>query len=486
MFLEKLQLHLENTEFTENGAKSYKSSLNSNLDLFGKIAVSRDNLAPIKKLFLKAWEENPSVAAKILFWARDIRGGQGERKVFRHLFSVLAELDPQFTIKLIPLVPEFGRWDDLFVLEGNSNSVVRETVLNTIKEQFFKDLKSQSPSLLGKWMPSINASSKETKRLGRVFAKHLGLSEKNYRKNLTTLRSRIKIVEQKMCGGEWSSIDYSKVPSRASFMYRNAFKVRDGERYNQFLQDVAEGKTKINAGTVYPYEIVNMFLRPEHEPEENLTLELLWKNLPNYIDKPFNGIVVADVSGSMETPDYQPLSVSIALALYISERNPSEVWGNRFITFSEYPLVQEVKGDSLVNKIRNLKMSNWGYNTNLVKVFKTILEFAEQNNCSNEDLPEKVIIVSDMEFDMACESNDQTNFQVIQKMFKDSGYTVPSLVFWNVNSKATFPILNTDTNTCIVSGYSPSTLQTVLKGDFDPVEFMLETLYSERYKMINT
>lgn len=481
-FISALENELNVTE-TLNGAKAYQSTLNKCVDLFGKVAACRNDLNQAQKLFAKAYKEDPETATRILFWTRDIRGGQGERSVFRHLFQYLVEQDAEIGVKLVSLVPEYGRWDDLLVLENTSAWV---TALDAIQAQLNVDriaYKTGSPvSLLAKWLPSINASSKDSKRLGRKIASYLGLSEKEYRKVLSNLRTHIKIVEQKMCSKEWSEIDYSKLPSRAAFMYRKAFQKQDAERYAHYLSDVERGEAKINASTLYPYDIVDQYLNKGARNDK--TIDLQWEALPNYMEgQEFNGLVVADVSGSMMG---MPMAVSISLAMYIAERNTSPVWKDKFITFSSNPALQDIVGKTIGNRIDNLSRADWGYNTDLMKVFKTILNAAEKNSVAPEDMPQKLIIVSDMQFDQACASNKRTNFEQIQKLYRKAGYEMPQVVFWNVNAiGGNVPMTVHDTGTCLVSGCSPSILKSVLGGNIiTPVDVMRDAVYNERYAPI--
>lgn len=480
-FITALESQMNDT-VTANGAKSYKSTLNKCLDLFGKIGACRGNIDQAQKLFAHAYAENAETATRILFWARDIRGGQGEREVFRNLFKYLVEENGEIGAKLVSLVPEYGRWDDLLVLENTS---AWETVLNAIQAQLNLDrvsYKAGEPvSLLAKWLPSINASSKDSKRLGRKIATHLGLSEREYRKILSNLRTHINIVEKAMCSKEWSAIDYSKLPSRAAFMYRKAFQKQDGTRYAQYLSAVEKGEAKINASTLYPYDIVDQYLSKGARNDK--TIDLQWEALPNYMEgREFNGLVVADVSGSMYG---LPMAVSISLAMYIAERNTSPVWKDKFLTFSERPELQSIVGSTIGSRINNLSRAAWQMNTDLMAVFKTVLDAGVKNNVPAEDMPQKLIIVSDMQFDQCCRSNKRTNFEQIQKLYRKAGYEMPQLVFWNVNSYGNVPIKAHDTGTCLVSGCSPSILKSVLTDSvLTPVDTMNETVYTERYDAV--
>lgn len=481
-FINALEQKLNTTE-TQNGAKAYESTLSKCLDLFGKIGACRDDLDQADRLFSLAFDDDPETATRILFWVRDIRGGQGERSVFRKLLVTLAKKNPELCSKLIEYVPVYGRWDDLWTLE---NTDVWDDVLTLVKTQFHKDIFPETPvSLLAKWLPSINASSKDSKRIGRKIAASLGLSEREYRNCLTNLRTRIKIVEQKMCSNRWKEIEYEHVPSRASFMYRNAFNKRDAARYKAYLDAVKRGEKKINAGTLYPYDIVQQYLLGTET--NNATLELQWEALPNYMeDKEFNGLVVADVSGSMTVNNSLPMAVSISLAMYIAERNVSEIWKDKFITFSGNPKIQTVTGSDIESRIKNLMKAEWGFNTDLIAVFKVILDTAIENSLDQCDMPQKLIIVSDMEFDAAVWSNDETNFEAIQSLYHEVGYEMPALVFWDVNSGGTVPIKVDDMGVCLVSGCSPSILQTVLGDNISPIDVMNSTVYSDRYSQIST
>lgn len=481
-FMNALESEMNVTE-TLNGAKAYKSTLNKCLDLFGKIAACRNDVKQAQKLFAHAYAENPETATRILFWARDIRGGQGEREVFRNLFKYLVEENGEIGAKLISLVPVYGRWDDLLVLENTS---AWETVLNAIQNQLNLDRVSYKAgaavSLLAKWMPSINASSKDTKRLGRKIAAHLGMTEREYRKVLSNLRTHINVVEKAMCSKEWSAIDYSKVPSRAAFMYRKAFAKQDATRYAEYLSAVEKGEAKINASTLYPYDIVEQYLYKGARNDK--TIDLQWEALPNYMEgKEFNGLVVADVSGSMYG---RPMAVSISLAMYIAERNTAEVWKNKFLTFSERPELQSIVGSTIGKRIDNLSGAAWGMNTDLMAVFKTVLDAGVKNDVPAEDMPSKLIIVSDMQFDQCCRSNKRTNFEQIQKLYRKAGYEMPQLVFWNVNAiGGNVPIKAHDTGTCLVSGCSPSILKSVLTDSvLTPIDTMNETVYTERYDAV--
>ena len=475
----------DNTTTTENGAKAVKSTLCPLVDLFGSISASRENLSIIDT-FKFAYFKNAETAVRILFNSRDIRGGQGERSVFKTLLVELAKLDPVLTLKLIPLVPEYGRWDDLWCL---FETELRVSVLNFASAQLQKDLSTENPSLLAKWMPSCNTSSKTTKNQSKLFMKYLNMKEKEYRLMLSDLRKKIDIVERKICEKNFKDIDYSKLPSRAGLVHRKTFAKFDYERYSAFVSPLCILENKINVDTLYPYDIVKNILSTDTSniPEiESSLFDAMWKNLPNYMEeKPFKGLVVADVSGSMFCDNMLPISVSISLAMYISEKNKG-IWQNKFITFSESPQMQSIEGENIIQKVNNLKNADWGMNTDLIAVFDTILDAALKNDIAQKDMPKKLIIVSDMQFDQACRSNKRTNFEQIKKKYSQKGYNLPDLIFWNVNAKSgTYPMKIDDTGTCIVSGCSPVILKSLLQDKIiDPVEVMTDTVYNERYQPI--
>jgi hypothetical protein len=481
-FLNALENEFNQT-ITANGAKAYKSTESKCLDLFGKIAACRDNISEATRLFNLAYADAPETATRILFWARDIRGGQGERKIFREVFKELVRNDAAIGARLVSLIPQYGRWDDVVALDG---TLVWGTALEAIKAQLNADLNTEvgkSVSLLAKWLPSINASSQDSKRIGRKIAEAMGWTERQYRKALTALRSQVKIVEQPMCAREWESIDYSKLPSRAGFMYRKAFVKRDGNRYQSYLDSVEKGEAKINAGTIYPYEIVHKYLYGGDRSDQ--TLNLMWEALPNYMEgEQLNGLVIADVSGSMGNNGGMPMAVSISLAMYIAERNTG-AWKDKFLTFSGSPQLQSVTGRNVAERVSNLSRADWGANTDLQAVFNLVLATATRNHIPEGEMPRKLIIVSDMQFDSCCRNNSVTNFEAVRIKYAQAGYSLPELVFWNVSSSGNVPMKMHDTGTCLVSGCSPSILKAVLTGGvITPVGVMRDAVYTERYDAV--
>lgn len=473
-----------NKTTTENGAISHRETLDPVLDFFSKAGALRDDHEQALEYFEKAFDEDKSLAMKALFYIRDIRGGQGERETFRSICSWLAMNHPEVIIRNIPYIPTYGRWDDLYALVPID--ATRTEALTFMKAQFDEDMKSDSRvSLLGKWLKSENASSEETKRLGAITRKFFNLSSRDYRKALTSLRQKIDVVESHMSGNEWDQINYQAVPSNAMKIYAKAFSKHDGERYMKYLAEVAKGEKKINAGALYPYDIVHRVLRTSDKIELK-SLNLQWDALPNYLEnaEDLQSIVVADVSGSMYIGNPTPIDVSISIALYFAERIKGP-FGGYFLTFSSSPELVKVRGASIGDKVKNMQKANWGNTTDLNKAFKMILDFAVENKVPADQMPKRMFVISDMQFDAATDPG-ATNFNDIDRMYEEHGYVRPIIIFWDVNARAmNTPVTKDDKGTYLVSGCSPSILKYALNSKaISPVEFMLEVLQSERYKPI--
>ena len=487
-----------NITSTENCAVTHKSTLSKVLDFFALGSALRGRKEEeIVKLFELALLEHPIYALKALFYTRDIRGGQGERNSFRILLKHLGNFHPSAIEPYLHLIPEFGRWDDLFAFMGTG---LETKSLTLIKDQLYKDLESEKPSLLGKWMPSENTSSRSTIALASKVRKFVEMNSREYRKALSSLRSRIDLVERKMSANQWSDITYSHVPSKAASNYRKAFGKHDQERYADYLKKVEEGKEKINAATLYPYDLTKAYIRGTHArlSGPDATLEAQWKALPNYLNGEDSALVMADVSGSMlwgNASSVLPMDVSISLALYISERVKGP-FANTFMTFSATPEIHSLTGKTVYERILELRKTKFGLNTNLQAAFDKLLEVAINTNCSQEDFPKTLFIVSDMEFDTADSnqvsayskpgSKSQTNFNVAKAKFEANGYKLPDVVFWNVNSKQDqVPVTKDERGVFLVSGCSPSILKHALNKELvTPMDLMLNVLDSDRYNCI--
>jgi hypothetical protein len=476
--LNHLQNHFNETT-TENGAFAYKSTKSDVLDLFSQGGAYRNRTDnEVAQLFSKAFAENPLLALKTLFYLRDVTGGQGERRFFRVALKHLALHNQEALRKNLHLVPQFGRWDDLWVL---LDTRLKTDVADLVRRQLVKDTHTDNPSLLAKWMPSENASSRETKKYAKILREHYGVDAKSYRKLLSKLRKQISLVETKLTEKNYEAIEYDKLPSKAGMIYRNAFLRNDNVRYTDFLDKLSSGEKKINAKTLYPYEITSkaMGVYGYNQSEVQL-LDGMWNNLPDYIgDNKENSIAVVDVSGSMSG---RPMEVAISIGLYLAERNEG-IFHNNFFTFSERPQLVTVKGTNIVEKVQNMRRANWGYSTNIESVFNQILDVAVTYNVSQEEMIEKLYIISDMQFNQADGNAKAHLFKKLEKKYAEHGYKLPSLVFWNVDARNdNTPFTMNDFGVQLVSGFSPSIFTTLMSGEVTtPYDLMLEVINSERY-----
>lgn len=481
-FLENLKQQASIRQ-TQNGANTYGTTGSRVLDYFAQGSALRSRTTDeIENLFEMAFQESPLLTLRVLFYSRDIRGGQGERDTFRVILRSLAKNHTETLVKNLHLIPEFGRWDDLFVL---LNTNVHFEVLAIISNQLMLDSNSDKPSLLGKWMKSENTSSKESRKIARCLRTSLGISPKQYRKLLSYLRKKIDIVESKLSDKRYEDINFEKLPSKAMLKYKKAF-AKHCEHYQDYLDSLSRGEAKVNVKTLYPYELVREALKNSDENHISL-VNSMWNNLPDYINEDnTNLLAVIDVSGSMECNNCIPLYMAISLGLYIAEKNKG-AFGNHFLTFSEYPQLVEIEGENFVEKVHNIRKANWGGSTNLERTFDLILETAIKNRMSQEDLPEKLFIISDMEFN-SCEGwrgTPYTTMEIIERKFNAYGYKVPKLVFWNVNSIQN-NIPKTDDGVQLVSGANPIIFENLLKGkSLDAYDLMLLEIGKPRYDVIS-
>lgn len=474
--------------YTENGALTNSTTLSDCLDLFfcaGALRNADDER--IAEQVLRAYAEDPVRTMKIVFFARDIRGGLGERRFFRVAVKALAEHESEAVMRNLPLFSEYGRWDDLIVLLG---TCCEQQAVAVIKEQLEKDIealgKGESVSLLGKWLPSVNTSGEETRAAAKKLAKLLGMRECDYRKTLSALRKRIAIIENNLREQDYS-FDYEKQPSKAMFKYREAFFRNDGERYGEYLEAVKKGEKKLNASTLYPYDIVRKCLTELHlKRREKESLDLSWKNLPEIGNTDENCLVVVDGSGSMYWSANRPIDAAISLGIYFAEHNKGG-FKNHFITFSESPRLVRIKGKDIYEKTRYCSSFNECANTDIAAVFELLLETAVENELPQEDMPSKLIIVSDMEFDYCVIGGRQAFvFEYAKSRFEQHGYKLPQIVFWNVDSRQNnFPVSVSDTGCALVSGMSTSLFDMVAGDDLDPIKVMDKAIMSERYKAVS-
>lgn len=457
---------MQNGTHTTNGMPAFKSTNNALLDFFTVAGDSRNT--DVTKQFLAAFADNQEIAVRTLLWTRDSRGGAGERNTFRKLLGALAREDRFQHMKgVIALTPEVGRWDDLLVLIGTKHEA---DAIAAIREA----LRKQN-GLCAKWMP----------RQGEVAVKlriALGMTPKQWRKTLVSLTD---VVETKMCNREWSSIEYPKVPSRAIGKYSKAFGRQDGTRFTAFKQAVANGevKVKVNAGGVFPYDVVSLLNR------DPALAEVQWKALPDYVQgSNERAICVVDVSGSMDVRvagSVSAMDVAISLGIYTSERLQG-VFKNTFITFTNNPKIVKFKeGTTLAQRVQEAKR-DVGYSTNLEGVFDAVLRAAVQNKVPEDQMPTKIVIISDTQFNSQINGGGLSAVPMIQQKYADAGYKMPALVFWNVNAAGcgNKPATVMDRGVAMVSGFSPAILTSILSGKDDSMELMLDAVGKARYNYI--
>ena len=474
-----------NTIYTENGEVTKRSTQSYCLDLFATIGALRNNdTRDIEGRFLRAFAENPLLALKIVFFARDIRNGLGERRVFRNILNYVARNTPEIIAKNIALIPEFGRFDDLLAL---FDTPCESMALEEIKTQLVRDLdvlaKGGNVSLAAKWLPSINTSNAQACANGKKIARFLGISDKEYRKMLVKLRAQIKIIENNLREKDYT-FDYSKQPSKAMFKYRAAFYRNDQTRYEQFLADVQNGKKTLNTGTLTPFDLVRAVItKSEISAAERKSLNTTWDKLPA-TENNTNTLAIIDTSGSMTWPNNIPISVAISLGLYFAERNRG-TFANHFVMFSRTPQLIEIKGKNFVDKVNFIRSFCEVADTNIEAVYDLILKTAVKNRLKQRDLPEKLLIISDMEFNECVKNTRQSNFENAKRNFARFGYTLPEIVFWNVNSRNLHqPVSKDERGVTLVSGFSSNIFDMVIGGNLNPYEFMLKTLDTPRYNQI--
>lgn len=476
-FLDELQKNTNRNTLTENGAVTNDSTLDANLDYFSLAGAMRSRAGDTRKLFAKAYANDPLTALRTLFYLRDIRGGQGERDVFRAGLQELEDISSEVASEVVArnYIGEYGRYDDLLSFRKDSTLA---TMGEFIKKQLAEDEANmnagKSVSLLAKWLPSENASSKTSRKQALAIAELIQLKPSQYRKKIVALRKYIKLLEQQMSNREWSEIDYSKVPSQAGRKHVKAFMRHDEERYREFLGKAEKGEVKINTSTLYTYEVFDLVKNGQNEAANTM-----WANLPDYTNGT-DAIVLADVSGSMTG---RPMSVSVSLALYFAEHNKG-IFHNKFMTFSDNPKVVDVVGSNLTEKLRFIENRKWGYNTNLEAAFDAILKAAVDSGQGQDGMPKVFYLISDMEFDQAASNPSETIFENAQNKFKAAGLKLPHVVFWNVNARQDqAPATKFDNRVTLISGSSQSTFKYAVEGK-TPIELMNEVINSERYSRI--
>lgn len=501
-------------QHTENGAVGYSTSGKNLVDLNFRVPSNHNNVTMEDiTTFLNALNEDKVTAIKWLFYLRDIREGLGERDSFVNLYMTLYSYDREAAMKVLPLVPEFGRWKDVVDLldKASEGSDLSTSIYELIGKQLNEDLlnmkEGKSVSLLAKWLPSINASKKSRKVAIRI-AQSMQLYNAVYRKMLSALRKYIDVTEVKTCSDRWNEIDYNKVSSNANARYVNAFMKHDPERRQKYLDDLMSNTpvgAVMHATNLYPHEVYAKYTRGNrYLPDVRLDqgVEALWANLKD-IPTTGNTMVVCDGSGSMTTTikgtnNIMAIDVSRALSVFFSERNTGE-YKDKVIEFSSRPRYIDLSGcKTLAEKYNVMNKYEDCPNTNLEKVFDLLLATAIQHNLPQSDLPQRILIVSDMEFDRACEYTAyyerdhqnimrqyQTLFETIRQKWTDAGYTMPYIVFWNVNSRTqTLPVSSNEAGVVLVAGFSVNNVKMILSGEMNPWTALKSVLDSDRYSVI--
>lgn len=485
-----------NYKFTENGELAHKSTSSAVMDLFGLGgAYRRRSDADCILLFKNAYEANPTLAMKCLFYLRDVRGGQGERRFFRVCYNWLAKYHPEVAKKNLIYTSEYGRWDDMIYITYGTH--LWSDAMAIVKHQLALDVDCKTPSLLAKWLPSENASSKETKATANLVRTYLNMTHKEYRKTLSVLRERINVLERLMSAGRWDEIEFDKIPSKAGLVYRNAFARRDiiAKKYEAFAKNE---NTKVNAKALYPYEIVAEALKHcsnsywnggvNATDTERAMLDKYWENQKDYLNgEPLSMMCVCDTSGSMRGPEKMaPINVAIGLSMYAAERAGGP-FHNHYISFSRYPQLIKVEGVDFIDKVYRIYKTNLCEDTNLEAVFDLLYKTALQSR--PEDVPKQIVVISDMEINsMACgnwSNQDRvlTGMEKIRNKWAAAGLELPRLVYWNVSAhNNTF--LDLGPNVSFVSGASPSLFEQIITGKTGWDLFMETVGNNERYAPI--
>ena len=496
-YLDELKTEASYT-YTLNGAKTHGSTGDACLDFFAVAGGMRyRKKADQIQLFDRAYIETPELAMKLLFHLRDIRGGMGERKLFRTLLRHVAFAWPDSARKNVAYIAEFGRWDDVLCLLGTP---AEEQAVQVIKEQLSKDEaallcrkagEEDAPiSLLAKWMPSDNTSSRRTRETANRLMKALGMSRKEYRHLLTSLRARIGLTEVLLTRKQPEKVNYEAVPAQAMLKYRAAFERSDSSRYTAYLADVKSGEKQMHTETLFPYEVIRPFFNTRqysfNDPNGMETLEQLWSHLPGAVANR-NAISVVDTSGSMywSCGPLLPALVSQAMGLYCAERCQG-LFHNHLITFESMPHLVEIHGKTLRDKLMYIRSLPWGGSTNLGAVFDLILCTALRCHAAQDEMPEVLYIFSDMEFNAAIRDADKTVYENARECFEENGYQMPAVVFQNVNSwQMQTPVTAHTHGTALSSGASTHTLEHKFDGNITPMDHMLRVLNSKRYAMIH-
>lgn len=487
-----MQNKVDNLKRTENGALAYSSTMDKVYDMFAFGGAYRQRTDDeVIALYANAYAQSPVLATKCLFYLRDVRGGQGERRFFRVAFKWLIQSHTEVARALLKLISEYGRWDDL--IDVCYGTKLWGNALDLIGEQLIKDTMGENCSLLAKWMPSANASSKDTKKKAYAIMSALGLTPRQYRKTLSHLREKINVLERLMSANEWEKIEFDKIPSKAGILYKNAF-ARKGVISQKYKEFITSDNTKVNAKTLYPYEIVDK-ARLYMDDVDRAALDKYWKNLPDYFNGESNSMMcVCDTSGSMTWGggSVTPIDVAISLSIYAAEHNEGP-FKNCYISFASRPQFIKIKGKDIVEKVNYIRSKSLVDDTNLEAVFDLLRKGCLTDQWAPEDMPKILVIISDMEINQGInellwrDGNDAIKGlmeQIRDKWIADGLEDYfPNLIYWNVNARHD-TILDMGPNVSYVSGCSPVLFEQVVSGK-KGYDLMMDKLLSERYKQID-
>lgn len=493
-----------NWKLTENLAPARATTGNNLIDLFAIIGAMRERKeSDIISMWESAYHENPELAVRMIFYAGDIRGiGLGERRTFRILIKHLANNHPSVMRKNIENIPYYNRWDSLYELVATP---CEPDMWNLVRVQWLIDLGNMQLgkpiSLMAKWLASVNASSKKTCMLGRKTARELGITQQWYRRALSKLRAYLKVVEKSMSAQEWATIEYSTVPSYAMKNYSQAFARHDKDRFSSYKESLEQKITDgtisqkdIKSATLFPYDLVRKYIdndtsdwfRSNYIGLYDTITEAQWKALPDYLDEEANVIVMADVSRSMYSPNYQPISASLGLALYFASRNKG-IYHNKYMTFTDKPSFLTINENaSLRDQLVRVWDAGVGYSTNLERAFMYILDTAIENDVKPEEMPKALVVVSDMEIDPFFRGYKLDFLEEMARRFRNAGYMMPKVLLWNVEGRnSTFHAKFTNPNVVFASGYSASAFTSIIKGITKTAyDVMRDTLMDAQYDRV--
>jgi len=356
-----------------------------------------------------------------------------------------------------------------------------DMIIYQLRVDLLKLENGENVSLCAKWCPSENSQfSYYAKQIGERMFPQSKTQMKDYRtKVLIPLRRKIDIVERHMSANEWNTINYETTPSKAMRLYRKSFETHDEERFKHFQNRLKNGEAKINVGGTTAHDLVRQTLCINYD----IIIEHQWQTICTNMKEcgVLSGYLpVVDVSGSMYGT---PMEVAIALGLMTSLLNEGP-FNRKMITFSHYPTLVTVEGDNLEEQVQFVQSMDWGTNTDIIAVFKLIIDFGKAMNVSNEQMPKNVIVFTDMQFDSASfyqngRSNLNTTYEIVKQMYHESNYTPPNFIFWNLRtSVSAFPVESTTEGTAIVSGYSQELLKSFMNGKLiqSPIEMLNDIL----------